>query len=106
VVETFASRVSAVAIDDDGGAGAIRTVTEIGGGVLPDGIAFRPDGALYVGCYEPSRVLRVDVDSGEVTTYLDDPTAHLLCHPTNLAWRGEELFASNLGRWHITLIER
>jgi gluconolactonase len=105
VVETFASRISAVAIADDGAAGAIRTVAEIGGGVLPDGIAFGPDGALYVGCYEPSRVLRVDVDSGEVTTHLDDPTAHLLCHPTNLAWRGEELFTSNLGRWHITLIE-
>lgn len=105
VVETFASRISAVTIADDGAAGPVRTVADIGGGVLPDGIAFGPDGALYVGCYEPSRVLRVDVGIGDVSTFLDDPTAHLLCHPTNLAWRGEQLLTANLGRWHLTLIE-
>jgi gluconolactonase len=105
VVETFASRISAVEILPDGGAGAVRVVAEVGKGVLPDGIAFGPDGALYVGCYEPSRVLRVDVATGEVSTYLDDPTAHLLCHPTNVAWRGDQLFTANLGRWHLTVIE-
>ena len=105
VVETFASRVSAVEIADDGGAGPVRTVADLGG-VLPDGIALGPDGALYVGCYEPSRVLRVDLATGEASAYLDDPTAHLLCHPTNLAWRGEQLFTANLGRWHVTVIER
>lgn len=106
VVETFASRISAVAIADDGAAGSVSTVADVGAGVLPDGIAFGPDGALYVGCYEPSQVLRVDVGTGEVTTYLADPTAHLLCHPTNVAWRGDQLFTANLGRWHVTVIER
>ncbi|MBB4662834.1 SMP-30/gluconolactonase/LRE family protein [Conexibacter arvalis] len=33
---------------------------------------------------------------------LDDPTAHVLCHPTNCAFRGEELFVANLGRWHLS----
>jgi gluconolactonase len=105
VVETFASRISAVTLLPDGGAGPIREVARLGSGILPDGLALGPDGALYVGCYEPSRVLRVDVGTGAVTTYLDDPTAHLLCHPTNLVWRGEQLITANLGRWHLTLIE-
>jgi gluconolactonase len=105
-VETFASRISAVEIADDGAPGSVRAVAEVGAGVLPDGIAFGPDGALYVGCYEPSQVLRVDPGTGEVTTYLADPTAHLLCHPTNVAWRGDQLFTANLGRWHVTVIER
>jgi sugar lactone lactonase YvrE len=74
-------------------------------GTVPDGIALGPDGGLYVGCYEPSQVLRVDLGTGAVTTVLADPTAHLLCHPTNLAFRGTELFASNLGRWHVTVID-
>lgn len=105
VVETFASRVSAVTIGPDGAAGAVREVARLAPGTLPDGIALGPDGALYVGCYEPSRVLRVDLATGEATTWLDDPTAHLLCHPTNLAWRGDQLFTANLGRWHVTLVE-
>ena len=33
---------------------------------------------------------------------IDDPEAHMLCHPTNCAFRGQDLFSSNLGRWHIT----
>jgi gluconolactonase len=40
-----------------------------------------------------------------VTTVLADPTAHLPCHPTNLALRVDRLFTSNPGRWHITLVE-
>ncbi len=58
------------------------------------------------------RVLRAEPGAargprgGEVETVLADPTAHLLCHPTNLAFRGDELFTSNLGRWHVTLIDQ
>jgi gluconolactonase len=33
---------------------------------------------------------------------IDDPEAHMLCHPTNGAFRGRDFFTSNLGRWHIT----
>ncbi|HEY9410378.1 MAG TPA: SMP-30/gluconolactonase/LRE family protein [Jiangellaceae bacterium] len=103
VVETFRPGVSRIPIRPDGSAGPLESVVELAGS-LPDGIAFGPDGLLYVGCYEPSQVLRVDPDGG-VTTVVADPTAHLLCHPTNLAFRGAELFTSNLGRWHISVID-
>jgi hypothetical protein len=29
----------------------------------------------------------------------------MLCHPTNVAFRGGTLFAANLGRWHVTAID-
>jgi hypothetical protein len=29
----------------------------------------------------------------------------VLCHPTNCAFRGTELFMANLGRWHLTRVE-
>lgn len=103
VVESFRPGVSRIPIRPDGSAGTAEPVADLPG-TVPDGIAFGPDGLLYVGCYEPSQVLRIDLSSGEATTVLADPTAHLLCHPTNLAFRGDELFTSNLGRWHITLI--
>ena len=57
----------------------------------------------YVSCYEPSRILRVDRAESS-TVYIEDLTAHVLCHPTNIAFDGATLYSANLGRWHITKI--
>lgn len=105
VVESFLPGVSRIPIGQDGEAGPPRRVLSLPG-TVPDGIAFGPDGLLYIGCYEPSQVLRADLATGVLETVLADPTAHLLCHPTNLAFRGDELFTSNLGRWHVTLVDQ
>ena len=55
-------------------------------------------GQLRASSYKVSPDRKVDL-------LVDDPEAHTLCHPTNCAFRGEELFTSNLGRWHITRID-
>jgi gluconolactonase len=49
-------------------------------------------------------VLRL-AEGGAVEVLLDDPDAHTLCHPTNVAFRGSTLFTSNLGRWHVTAVD-
>jgi gluconolactonase len=103
VAETHRSTVSAVPLLEGGDAGAARDVVELTG-VLPDGLAVASDGSLVVACYEPSRILRVHAD-GEVSVVADDPTAHTLCHPTNVAFAGDALIRANLGRWHLTRIE-
>ncbi|HLH82199.1 MAG TPA: SMP-30/gluconolactonase/LRE family protein [Trebonia sp.] len=103
VAESFLPGISKIDIGPDGSAGQ-RSVLAMLPGTVPDGLAFGPDGRLYVGCYEPSRVLRIEPD-GTVTVIADDPTAHLLCHPTNLAFRGSTLLTANLGRWHLTAID-
>ncbi len=39
---------------------------------------------------------------------IEDWEAHTLCNPTNIAFGGpglRDLFAANLGRWHITRID-
>jgi sugar lactone lactonase YvrE len=104
VVETWARRIARIPIGADGAPGASETVVELPG-ALPDGVALDADGRLYVACYEPSRVYCFDpaaVGGTGPELLLDDPTAHVLCHPTNCAFRGTELFTANLGRWHLS----
>jgi gluconolactonase len=103
VAETFANRIFRIPIGEDGSPGERDEVASFPG-VLPDGLAFDVAGNLYVGCYEPSQVLRVD-SAGNSACLVRDEEAHLLCHPTNLAFRGTTLFTANLGRWHISAIE-
>ncbi|HEX5936573.1 MAG TPA: SMP-30/gluconolactonase/LRE family protein [Actinomycetota bacterium] len=103
VAETFASTVFRIPIHEDGSAGEREDVASTPGS-LPDGLAFDVDGNLYVGCYEPSQILRID-PSGVVDVLWHDVTAHTLAHPTNVAFRGTMMFTANLGRWHVTRIE-
>lgn len=100
VVETFARRVTRIAIGPDGlPAGREDAAVDLPG--LPDGIALDDAGRLYVSCYEPSRILRIEPDRRAVV-YAEDADATMLCHPTNIAFDGDRLYAANLGRWHIT----
>lgn len=103
VAETFAHRVSRIPIMDSGEAGVRNTVVHVGDS-LPDGLALDVSGNLYIACYEPSKILRLDAH-GNLEVYLHDPTAHVLCHPTNCAFRGKQLFIANLGRWHVSIVD-
>ncbi len=103
VAETFGNAVFRIPIQEDGSAGTRKEIVSLPG-ALPDGLAFDAEGNLYVACYEPSQVLRVTPD-GTVECLIRDEEAHLLCHPTNLAFRHNVLFTANLGRWHITAIQ-
>lgn len=103
VVETFGHAVFRIPIGTDGRAVAREEVASFPG-VLPDGLAFDASGDLYVSCYEPSRIYRVR-PGGRAELFVEDLEAHTLCHPTNVAFRGTELFTANLGRWHVTRIE-
>ncbi|WCB94858.1 Virginiamycin B lyase [Baekduia alba] len=102
VAETFAKRVSRIPIDAHGRPGPRDTVAVVD--ALPDGLALDADGRIYVACYEPSEILRID-PGGAVRLLVVDPTAHTLCHPTNVALADGTLYAANLGRWHITALD-
>jgi sugar lactone lactonase YvrE len=103
VAETFARKITRIPIREDGSAGEAEPFVR-GIERLPDGLAFDAEGNLYVACYEPSRIYRVSPD-GEAELLIDDPEAHMMCHPTNCVFRGNKLLTSNLGRWHITEID-
>ena len=103
VCETFARAITRIPILDDGSAGAPDVWSgDLAG--LPDGIAFDAEGNLVVGCYEPSRLLRISSDGARTELLIEDPTAHTFCHPTNVAFDGTDLYTANLGRWHLTKV--
>lgn len=103
VVESDRAQVSYVPINADGSAGTPRTVVT-GVDNVPDGLAFAPDGTLYISCYEPSRIYRLR-PGGTMETLIEDPAATAIAHPTNIALKGSKMYTANLGRWHITEID-
>jgi sugar lactone lactonase YvrE len=102
-VESNVPCVSRVAILTDGSAGP---VTRLVSGVdnVPDGLAFAPDGSLFICCYEPSRIYWMRKE-GHLELLIEDPKATVLAHPTNIALKRNKMYTANLGRWHITEID-
>ena len=105
VVCTWLPGVERIAINADGTAGK-REVYCILPKTCPDGIAFDNEENLYVSCYAPNSIFKVNKDQ-EVSLLINDWEAHTLSNPTNIAFGGNnfnELFTTNLGRWHISKI--
>jgi sugar lactone lactonase YvrE len=106
VVCSWLPGVERIEIKADGSAGKRNVYVKLPK-VLPDGLTFDARGNLYVSCYTPARILKVSRDR-KVSVLIDDWEAHMLANPTNIAFGGKEfdqLFAANLGRWHITKID-
>ena len=105
IVCTWLPGVERVPINDDGTAGK-REVYVTLPQTCPDGLAFDAAGNLYISCYAPNRIYKVNKRQ-EVSLLIDDWEGHTLANPTNIAFGGEgfsQLFASGLGRWQITKI--
>ncbi len=104
VVQSTDPGVWRVPIEADGSAGEPEQVCALPG-TVPDGVAYDEDGRLYVGCYRPDHIYRVDVD-GTVALIADDPRGVTFASPTNIAFVGaglDALATANLGRWHVTV---
>jgi sugar lactone lactonase YvrE len=94
VNETFARRLSRLAIRGDGSLGPRQTVTEFGPGTFPDGLAFDEEGHVWVVSLVSNRVIRVAPD-GAQTLWLEDADAEHLA-------RVEAAYeAGTMGRPHL-----
>jgi len=106
VIESHGRCVSRIAIGDDGSAGPAEVVVSLQGS-QPDGIAFADDGTLFLGCYRPDRIYRIEPD-GSPEILLEDPDGVALNQPTNVAFVGPELdrlAIASLGGWSVVLAD-
>jgi sugar lactone lactonase YvrE len=106
VVSSWLPGVERVEIKSDGSAGE-RSVYSTLPETVPDGIAFDIEGNLLVSCYTPNKIFKIAPDQTN-TLLVDDWEAHTLSNPTNMAFGGsdfDQLYVSNLGRWHILKID-
>lgn len=106
VVCSFLPGVERVPINADGSAGKAEVFVTMPE-TVPDGLAFDAEGNLYVSCYAPNRIYKVDRNRS-VTVLVDDWEAHTISNPTNIAFGGDkfdQLFVANIGRWHISKMD-
>ena len=74
---------------------------------VPDGLTFDVEGNLYVSCYSPDVIYRLDPAS-KLETLAEDWERTTLASPTNMSFGGPDrttLFVANLGRWHLSKAE-
>jgi gluconolactonase len=89
-------------IGADGSAGTPELVVELPG-TVPDGLAFDVAGGLYISCYRPDRIYRLDPD-GALEVVAEDFQGTTVAAQTNIAFGGPELrslFIASLARWHV-----
>lgn len=102
VVESRGRRVVRVPFEDGGGAGSAEEVVDLTGS-QPDGLAVAEDGTLFVGCYRPDRIWRIDPD-GRPGVWAEDEDGVVLNQPANVVFEGERLdrlVVSSLGGWSL-----
>ncbi len=96
-------RIERIPIDAEGEPGNPEIVVDMPNSV-PDGLAFDSDGNLYISCYRPDSIFRLD-PTGTLEVLAHDYEGTLMAAPTNIAFCGDnldDLLSANLGRWHIS----
>ena len=105
VVESTLPGVTRLPLTDDGSAGARELVVDMPR-TVPDGLAFTDTGKLLITCFRPDTIYLNDGGSNSVVA--EDWSGITLNSPTNVAFGGAdlgELYAANLGAYHVTHVE-
>lgn len=105
MVESSASNILSIPLNRDG-VGAPEIYVQLQG-TIPDGLAFDSAGNLYVACYKPDLIFRVD-RKRNVEILIEDSTGQVLRRPTNVAFAPGDstvLYFSNLGGWYIGALD-
>jgi sugar lactone lactonase YvrE len=77
---------------------------------VPDGLAFDADDNLFIACYAPSVIYRLErgLPDGRLETLVADWESTQIAAPTNIAFCGPErrtLVVASLARWHLSVTD-
>lgn len=104
MIESTAAKIVTMSLESGGATTKdVQTFVQLQG-YVPDGMAFDKDGALYVACYSPDVILKVEPEGRRVEVLIEDRTGEVLNRPTNIAFRpgsATDLYFTNLGGWNI-----
>lgn len=84
-------------------AGPIEPVVELPG-MVPDGLSFDAAGGLWITCYAPDAILRLDPDTG-LEVFAHDPRRITLASPANMCFTGAEsqtVVVANFAQRHLS----
>lgn len=98
VNETFARRLTAFTIADDGSLDNKTTIAEFGAGTYPDGMTFDQDGGIWITSIVSNRVIRIAPDGVQEIIIEDND-------PDHLHWVEEAFQAGSMNRPHLDQIK-
>ncbi|MBV9851181.1 MAG: SMP-30/gluconolactonase/LRE family protein, partial [Armatimonadetes bacterium] len=102
VAQSTAANIVRVPLDRANG--PVEVTHTLPENTVPDGLAFDLDGRLVIGCYRPD-VVYLGHPDGSVEALVEDYTGELLNRPANAALHGGRLYLSNLGGWHLSVLD-
>lgn len=102
VVQSSAANVLRIHVQADGSLGTPEVCAQLPD-TVPEGIAIASSGEIYVSCYRPDAIYRIDTDRN-VRLVIRDDTSEIMNRVTNIAFPPDAsptIYFANMGGWHI-----
>jgi len=106
IVQSSAANVLMSKIESNGSLGVPEIFAQLPDAV-PEGIALDSTGGVYVSCYRPDAIYRID-GSRNVELVIRDDTSEILNRVTNIAFPPDgssNIYFANMGGWHIGALD-
>jgi gluconolactonase len=102
IVQSSAANVLKAEIEQDGSIGTPEIFAQLPD-TVPEGIAIDLLGRIYVSCYRPDAIYRVDKNRN-IELVIRDDTSEIMNRVTNIAFPPDgssTIYFANMGGWHI-----
>ncbi len=103
VIQSSAANVLRIQVKSNGSLTAPEVYAQLPY-TVPEGIAIASSGEIYVSCYRPDAIYKIDPHDRRVALVIRDDTSEIMNRVTNIAFPpdgGATIYFANMGGWHI-----